>query len=261
MLLAEIHGHVLEAASGDEDYLTSAVFGHLRYVPPTVFWEDFLAETKGWPVETSLCKQLTVQGLSVSGYSCLKIHFWPSHSEFGEPDLVLSFSGTGLRPLVVLTEVKLWSGKSGTGEHDQLVKYVKILSDLRHLKTNESLPDGPLTALLYLTPRESVGEIEETLILLGNKPKDFLGVFRVQWQDLLAVAARATSSAEGMSQTILRDLQQFLQRRGLEYFHGFKEDAHLSPLDSHEAAFYAVDLFSQQPELNIFAIQRGEWIQ
>lgn len=261
MLLAEIHGHVLEAASGDEDYLTSAVFGHLRYVPPGAFWDDFLAETKGLPVETSLCQQLTTQGLRISGYSSLKIHFWPSHAEFGEPDLVLCFSGTGLRPLVVLTEVKLWSGKSGSGEHDQLVKYVKILSDLRHLITNETLPDSPLTALLYLTPRESIGEIQDTLVLLETKPADFLGVFRVQWQDLLAVATRATASAEGMSRTILQDVQRFLRRRGLEYFHGFKEEPYLPALDSREAAFYAVDLFVQRPELDAFAIQRGEWIQ
>lgn len=44
MLLVEIRGHALNAAIGDEDYLTSVVFGHLRYVPPSVFWEDFLAD-------------------------------------------------------------------------------------------------------------------------------------------------------------------------------------------------------------------------
>jgi len=261
MLLAEIRGHVLEAASGDEDYLTSAVFGHLRYVPPRVFWEDFLAETKGFPVETSLCQQLAIQGLKISGYSSLTIHFWPLHAEFGEPDLVLCFSGSGLRPLVVLTEVKLWSGKSGGGEHDQLVKYVKILSDLRHLKTNETIPDSPLTALLYLTPRESIGEIQDSLVLLETKPTDFLGVFRVQWQDLLAVATSATPSAEGMSRTILQDVQRFLRRRGLEYFQGFKEIPFLPALDLREGAFYLVDLFAQRPELDTFAIERGEWIQ
>src|ERR1700733_12806446 len=197
MLLAEIHGHALEAASGDEDYLTSAVFGHLRYVPPTVFWEDFLTETKGFPAQTCLCQELSTQGLRISAYSSLKIHFWPAHAEFGEPDLILCFSGSGLRPLVILTEVKLWSGKSGDGEHDQLVKYVKILGDLRHLKTDDTLPGSPLTALLYLTPRESIGEIQDTLSLLQTKPADFLGVFRVQWQDLLAVAVRGMPSGEG----------------------------------------------------------------
>jgi hypothetical protein len=261
MLLAEIHGHVLEAAAGDEDYLTSAVFGHLRYVPPTVFWEDFLAATKGFPVQTCLSEELSKQGLRISQYSSLKIHFWPSHAEFGEPDLVLCFSGSGLRPLVVLTEVKLWSGKSGEGEHDQLVKYVKLLSDLRHLKTNETLPGSPLTALLYLTPRESIGEIQDTLSLLETKPTDFLGIFRVQWQELLAMAIRTMPSEEGMARTILQDVQRFLRRRGLEYFRGFNEELYLPALDSRDGAFYAVDLFVRRTDLDAFAIERAGWIQ
>ena len=33
MLLAEIHGKTLAEGRNGEDYLTSAVFGHLRYVP------------------------------------------------------------------------------------------------------------------------------------------------------------------------------------------------------------------------------------
>src|SRR5947208_17148977 len=101
MLLAEIHGHVVEGVLGDEDYLTSAIFGHLRYLPPSVFWEDFIAETKGFPSQTSLSRELTIRGAKASEYSCLQIHFWPSHPDFGQPDLVLLFSGPGLQPLVV----------------------------------------------------------------------------------------------------------------------------------------------------------------
>jgi hypothetical protein len=42
MLMAEIRGHGRPETQDDEDYLTSSVFGHLRYIPPSVFWEDFL---------------------------------------------------------------------------------------------------------------------------------------------------------------------------------------------------------------------------
>lgn len=261
MLLAEIHGHILAAASGDEDYLTSAVFGHLRYLPPTVFWEGFLALTKGLPVEASLCQHLTTKGLKISDYSSLEIHFWPVHFEYGEPDLVLCFSGIGLRPLVVLTEVKLWSGKSNNGDRDQLADYVKILSDLRRLKTSEKLPDEPFTALLYLTPRESVGEIQETLALLDAQPADFLGVFRVQWQDLLAAVSSAAYSAAGISGKILEDVQQFLKRRGLEYFRGFEEDPSLPAFDSNVGAFYTRDLFVPRLEYETFVIRRGDWVR
>jgi len=49
MLVAEAHGKVCEAAQGHEDSLTSAVFGHLRYVRPGRFWEKFLGAAKGMP--------------------------------------------------------------------------------------------------------------------------------------------------------------------------------------------------------------------
>lgn len=34
MLLAEIHCKIVREALDNEDYITSAVFGHLRYIPP-----------------------------------------------------------------------------------------------------------------------------------------------------------------------------------------------------------------------------------
>jgi hypothetical protein len=37
MLIAEIHGKRFPEAEGQEDWLTSAVFGHLRHIPPGVF--------------------------------------------------------------------------------------------------------------------------------------------------------------------------------------------------------------------------------
>jgi hypothetical protein len=49
VLLAEIHGKTLEVARDNEDYLTSAVFGHLRYVAPGLFWDELLKRAKGLP--------------------------------------------------------------------------------------------------------------------------------------------------------------------------------------------------------------------
>jgi hypothetical protein len=39
MLAAEIHGHSVPEARNSEDYLTSTVFGHLRYIQPGPFWD------------------------------------------------------------------------------------------------------------------------------------------------------------------------------------------------------------------------------
>lgn len=40
-------------------------------------------------------------------YERLDVHFWPRHARYGEPDLLLCFSGGGQAPLAVLLEVKL----------------------------------------------------------------------------------------------------------------------------------------------------------
>jgi hypothetical protein len=49
MLVAEVHGKRVAEAQDAEDYLTSAVFGHLRYIPPSVFWPDLFALATGLP--------------------------------------------------------------------------------------------------------------------------------------------------------------------------------------------------------------------
>ena len=47
MLLAEIRGHAAPEIAGNEDYLTSTVFGHLRYVSMAPFWEAFFSRSVG----------------------------------------------------------------------------------------------------------------------------------------------------------------------------------------------------------------------
>lgn len=132
MLLAEIHGHILREAEGNEDYLTSAVFGHLRYIPPGIFWEEFFRLAKALPIggeEKPLSEYLADRGSRISEFSTLEIHFWPSHPKFGQPDMLLCFGKEGSHPIVILVEVKLWSEKSGIGKDDQLARYLRILKD------------------------------------------------------------------------------------------------------------------------------------
>src|SRR5262245_50908203 len=119
MLLAEIHGKGTAEARDHEDYLTSTVFSHLRYLPPSIFWEDLFRQTRGLPnedgVELSLAKAVSLCGCAPCRYSEVKAFFWPNHPYLGEPDLLLLFSGTRLIPLIVLVEAKLWSEKGGVG--------------------------------------------------------------------------------------------------------------------------------------------------
>lgn len=244
MLLAENHGHVVPEATGNEDYLTSAVFGHLRYVRPSIFWEEFLSRAVGLPVaddEPSLLDVLTASQLRLRDYTSLDIRFWPTHSKLGTPDMLLCFSGPGIDPCVLIIEAKLWSGKSGTGEKDQLFRYLQLLENLEEL-------DLPLSAeqlrsaeafLLYLTPRESLPELHDTVKMCGEGSFLWRRLFRAQWQDIVLAAEASYQEADRLDGMILRDVSAFLKVRNLEYFRGFTSTPFPS-MSKADGSFYGV---------------------
>jgi hypothetical protein len=227
MLLAEIHGHVRPETRDDEDYLTSSVFGHLRYVQPPIFWEDFLACARGLPATTgeqTLTEAAANMECRISRYSRLRIVFWPRHPSLGTPDLLLCFTGPKLRPFVLIIEAKLWANKSGTGEHDQLGRYLDVLDDLGKIVPSLSRDESrnAFSALLYITPRESISELLETAALRPAGEPSSLRLFRAQWQDIIVAASKRATDTDWIANMILRDVINFLRRRGLEYFDGFR---------------------------------------
>jgi hypothetical protein len=238
MLLAEIHGKRLEEARNNEDYLTSAVFGHLRYVPPGPFWDDLLSRARGLPEsggqEPFLGRVLARQGLSPGRYATLQVQPWRSHPTHGEPDILLVFSARGLPTLVVLVEAKLWAAKSGTGDYDQLVRYLRILDDPAGL----GLCPGAVGYLVYLTPRESLAEVQDSAALLACPAGGRGRLFRLRWQDVAAAAAESSAGASEPARTILTDVKRFLQGLGLEYFDGFHATGSLPALGAGEGHFY-----------------------
>jgi len=238
----------------------------LRYLPPCVFWDEFFSNAKTVPIngsEKSLRQFLRDCGASVSECTALRIDFWPNHPEWGQPDMVLCFTGDLGRSIVVVVEVKLNSEKSGTEDEDQLLRYLSILDDLSALKL--SLPRNPLTALVYLTPRESVREIQSSLASSHATQTDRRRLFRVQWQDLLAVARRVAPGADGLSATILHDVSLFLAKRGLEYFSGFREDPTLPTFTPDDGAFYEhhgfFDGYGEDPALPTFTYHDGKFYE
>ncbi|HTR34889.1 MAG TPA: hypothetical protein VMH80_03235 [Bryobacteraceae bacterium] len=227
MLMAEIHGHAAAEIAGNEDYLTSAVFGYLRFVYTPSFWEAFFSRARGLPTEgkeQSLQEYLDCRNIRFSELTKVEAAFWPAHPRLGTPDVALCFSGRPDRsPFVLIIEAKLWSGKSGSGQDDQLRRYLSVLKSLNTLP----LPAAPAalsnatTALLYLTPHESLTELEETSALCNDEPELRTMLFRAQWQDILAAAGDARTSSDRITATILSDVAAFLKTRGLEYFRGF----------------------------------------
>jgi hypothetical protein len=266
MMLAERHGKVLEAARDNEDYLTSAVFGHLRYVPTGPFWDDFLKRARGLPGPNdqgpSLGETLQHAGMSPSKYSQVKVYFWKEHPKHGEADLILVFTGGGIPPLVVLVEVKLWSPKSGTGKDDQLVRYLRLLEDLTAVDV--LVPAEAAKFLVYLTPRESLREVQESADLVDDPDRDRPRLFRLQWQDVLEAAKETSKNHEEPFQTILSDVTEFLHKVGLDYFKGFRRDEGLPMIDVRPAPFSTVGPirfqgFRRDSELPLIEKKKTGW--
>lgn len=228
MLIAEIHGKYVPEARNFEDYLTSAVFGHLRYIKPGAFWDALFEIAKSQPIEsnaTTASERIRkVIGGQLSSFTTLEVIFWPEHKE-GIPDLVLHFSGKQPRSVVILIEAKLTATKSGTGEQDQLARYLRILDSLRGLRP--PVPSGALGLAVYLTATDSRTEIVESLAQFGGTEEARSRLFHLQWQDVIR-AVDLTSPSSELEALILDDVRRFLRKRGLEYFSGM-EDATTIP--------------------------------
>lgn len=227
MLLAEIHGKTVPEARDAEDYLTSAVFGHLRYLPPTVFWFDLFATAR-------TTNDRPLSDFLPTGATRLDVQFWPS-TKYGEPDLLVTLHWPDGYTARVMIEVKLWADKSGTGEYDQLIRYLR------------GVPDA---VLIYLTPRDPFAEIADSLQTSRREPDDEHRLFGLRWQTLHDIARRtAASTTLEQAKLILSDMVTFLDRLGLSGFDGWKDYPDLSHLTLSRAPW--ATLFHAIPDLNI----------
>jgi hypothetical protein len=220
MLIAEIHGRYIHEARSCEDYLTSAVFGHLRYIPPGAFWQALFDFAISMPVEgKSITASRFIEarsGTPLSLYEKLDAIFWPCHPQLGEPDLILHFSANGAPSVIVIVEAKLDSGKSG--ERDQLSRYLHVLDSLGQLRP--SVPADAIGILVYLTAIDSQSEIIESLSVYGDSAASRVRLYRLQWQDLILAIDRTVQARSGTEGLILRSVRAFLRKRELEYFAG-----------------------------------------
>ena len=78
MLVSEVRGgRSLKSAKNLEDYLTSAVFGHLRYLPPKCFWPSLFERAESSGDSSNLRHFLKASALDVARYESLDVDFWP----------------------------------------------------------------------------------------------------------------------------------------------------------------------------------------
>jgi hypothetical protein len=259
MLLAEIHGKYLADAQGLEDYLTSSVFGHLRYVPPSFFWKDFLRRCRSLPHEgvelTSYDYLRELTGLGIERYESLRVVFWPTHPK-GQPDLLLVFTGLGLRSVVVCVEAKLSSGKSGVEERDQLARYLQACDSLAYMQPH--VPADAVSVVVYLTTHDSRGELLESLSVYGESTSARSRLYRLEWQDVLSAADESQSAEKEINLEILRDVASFLRVRDLIHFAGMTKPVDCSACDGRlfvlESLLSPVDVPSGLENI------RGGWI-
>ncbi len=234
MLLAEINGKSCPEVEGLEDLITSAVFGQLRLIDPPRFWPELFGRAK--TVETpgrSLSDVLLSLNTDPSLYTQIEIRFWRSLFDYGEPDMLVHFTGNTVPPLMVLIEVKLNSGKSGFGERDQLARYLSLLDDPRCVP--EWSCDVHRRVLLYLTRSFAADDLNESVT--ASKVVDARGrMFGLEWNDILEVA-----NAQRLGDDLLGEVADFLMRRGFEKFAGF-DVAALSTIPSGN--FYQTNYFT-----------------
>jgi len=263
MLLAEIHGKYDIAVRYHEDYLTSTVFSHLRYVAPGPFWTALFSRAKTVPINGAEKSLISVVGgeHQLDEYETLDVHFWPKCSGLGEPELAICFTGGSQQPLVVLVEVKLRSAKSGHGEHDQLKRYLEIAKSIERLRP--SVPSDPAVVVVYLTPREALPEVQESLRQAGDTDDNRHRLFRLQWQDMIETIDATDDDKTQFNQRILTDVRKFLKVRQLEYFRGFRISPATMQLSQSCGSFFShtgvFDGFQNVPFLNTVAVIKGEW--
>lgn len=220
MIEAELHGKVPSEVEDVEDVLTSTVFEVLQYVPPQIFWKELLrrAVSLGGKSFDEKCEE---QGADVTKYDRLRICFWAFHEKYGEPDLLLVFSGGEQEALCFVIEAKLWAAKSGTGEQDQLVRYLLALRDSAWLTPVTGFRHLILPGLIYLTPQTSMLELSDSVQHASPDLDAENNLFSLQWQDILEVAQEVSRIPGELPYTMLARIAKFLAHRGLAYFRGF----------------------------------------
>lgn len=253
MLQAELAGHGNRDLASSEDYLTSAVFGLLKYVRPNVFWPDFVA--RATRVNTDGLRVSLKDSLHIdfSTYDRAAVSFWKAYTD-SIPDLTIQF--VGREELILLIEVKFESDKGSAGDpdHDQLVRYVRLAQRLA--------TKGIKSAVAYLTVGDPMPDIEESIMQLANSPAAER-LYGLQWGDVhdAAVVARNAPFANEIECELLADVAAFLRCRNLNHFCGWQPIANLPLIAPLNAKFAENEpQFEPIPLPEIFEIKRGGWI-
>jgi hypothetical protein len=222
-------GNKLPELREREDYLTSCIFGSLKYLPPDGGLFPILNASFNYQLGTSLSAYLEHRNMQLSNFDKVRFHFWPRSRAFGEPDLVITLEGN-LGSFLIPIEVKYFSGKHGEKDEDQLVRYYLALETKEGRETFSQHEivnfSGNLLAFIYLTQFEAENEIEESVNILKSKgkiraPEQF---FHLRWQDVSKVIEKLMlKEKDTYRKAIYGDLRRLMEFKSLLPFRGFSE--------------------------------------
>jgi hypothetical protein len=209
-----------------EDYLTSSIFGALKYLPPKDGIFSVLGEAFNFTLSKNLNEYLGSKRIFVKQNE-IELCFWPRSFEFGEPDIVIIIHG-GDKDYAIVVEVKYYSYKHGVGEDDQLKRYYAALNTTanRSTFTCDSVKhfSGDLLAIIYLTQFEAKEEIEDTLLAFDHDSrKDAQNkFFHLKWQTVARIIERlADNEKDSYKKKIYDDIYKLLEYKNLTPFKGF----------------------------------------
>jgi hypothetical protein len=217
MLIAEIRGKACREIRGNEDLITSAVFGHLRFVKPSPFWASLLSKAANTDTpRTRLTEEVQRAGISFRSFTDLQVRFWQDCTPYGEPDIILCFSGPETPSLIVIIEVKLDSGKSSNGDKDdQLARYLSLLDD-RNIDASWDVANS-IRFVVYLTRVFATQDIRAS-VSCSTCQDARRRIFGLEWNDILE-----TAFAERSADIVLAEVAEFLMLRDLTRFRGFAD--------------------------------------
>lgn len=221
-----------------EDILTSTVFGTLKYLKPDMLLIPFIESAFLYDEKrTTLWQRLNALGIDLRCYCKVEYVFWAWNPKYGEPDLILIFKNHihGNDDFLLVVEAKFKSGKSGTGDNDQLVRYFEAINNNIEDFSESTVSGfkGIKGYIVYLTESEAFSDISDTTEIIKNKYNGIQeNVFHLRWHQLYKTLETMYPIYSSYEKAIVDDLMLYMEKVGLRDFSGIS-----LPDESLSAAF------------------------
>ena len=209
-----------------EDYLTSCIFGAIKYLHPKDLLLPFISCSYNYYSGLTLKEYAYSLGIELLDPLNVRILFWPRSTIYGEPDIVLILQYKNGEYLIPI-EIKFFSTKHGEAENDQLARYYHALAtpEGRQSFSNKDINrfSGKILAFIYLTQFEGADEIQQSLKILESLGiKAHQQLFHLRWQQLAKIVfKRSVDEERSYEGGIFNDLKSLLIFKNLIPFSTF----------------------------------------